>query len=147
MGVEHDRKKFIPVGDQFKICLWSRKPQQNHKNEIFIYGVVRGEAEDNPRIGVCRDGKVGFVDLQGNTVIDFLFENPIRHVSGWTDCYQFSEGLASVLLSDSKPMEDVFGVIDETGKLLFRFSEAPRGAYREGYMVIEDEHEDRKSNV
>ncbi|RRD63004.1 WG repeat-containing protein, partial [Fretibacterium sp. OH1220_COT-178] len=106
-----------------------------------IYGVVRGEAEDNPRIGVCRDGKVGFVDLQGNTVIDFLFENPIRHVSGWTDCYQFSEGLASVLLSDSKPMEDVFGVIDETGKLLFRFSEAPRGAYREGYMVVEDEHE------
>ncbi|RRD62565.1 WG repeat-containing protein, partial [Fretibacterium sp. OH1220_COT-178] len=60
-----------------------------------IYGVVRGEAEENPKIGVCRDGKVGFVDLQGNTVIDFQFWGP-----RWPRCYRFSEGLASVALSD-----------------------------------------------
>lgn len=106
-----------------------------------IYDVVPGEAEDNPKIGVCRDGKVGFVDLQGNTVIDFLFENPIRHVSGWTDCYQFSEGLSSVMLSNPESGREAFGVIDETGKVLFRFSEVPRDAYHEGYMVVEDEHE------
>ena len=101
-----------------------------------IYGVVRGEAEDNPRIGVCRDGKVGFVDLQDNTVIDFQFYGP-----GWPNCYQFSEGLASVMLSDPESTKDAFGVIDETGKVLFRFSEEPCGAYREGYMVVEDEYE------
>lgn len=101
-----------------------------------IYGVVRGEAEDNPRIGVCRDGKVGFVDLRCNTVIDFQFYGP-----GWPNCYQFSEGLASVMLSDPESTKDAFGVIDETGKVLFRFSEAPCGAYREGYMVVEDKHE------
>ena len=97
---------------------------------------MRGEEEENPKIGVCRDGKVGFVDLQGNTVIDFQFWGP-----RWPRCYRFSEGLASVALSDPESTKEAFGVIDETGKLLFQFSEAPRGAYREGYMVVEDEHE------
>ena len=99
-----------------------------------IYGVVRGEAEDNPRIGVCRDGKVGFVDLQGNTVIDFQFRGP-----RWPRCYQFSEGLASVVLSDPKSTKDAFGVIDETGKVLFRFPEEPLGIFHEGYMLVRDE--------
>ena len=101
-----------------------------------IYGVVRGEAEDNPKIGVCRDGKVGFVDLRGNVVIDFQFYGP-----GWRDCYRFSEGLASVVLSDPKSTKDAFGVIDETGKVLFRFSEVPLGVFREGYMLVRDKRE------
>ena len=101
-----------------------------------IYGVVRGETEDNPKIGVCCDGKVGFVDLQGNTVIDFQFYGP-----RWPRCYQFSEGLSSVVLSDPESSREAFGVIDETGKVLFRFSEEPRGVFREGYMLVRDKKE------
>nr|WP_315103456.1 WG repeat-containing protein [uncultured Fretibacterium sp.] len=97
-----------------------------------IYGVVRGEAKDNPKIGVCRDGKVGFVDMQGNTVIDFQFRG-----RGWRNCYRFSEGLASVAISDPWSTKDAFGVIDETGKVLFRFSEMPYGVFGDGYMLVQ----------
>ena len=46
-----------------------------------------------------------------------------------------------MMLSDPESTKDAFGVIDETGKVLFRFSEEPCGAYRERYMVVEDEYE------
>lgn len=97
-------------------------------------------------IGLEKDGKVGFVDSEGKTVIDFRFsgtsivvstdkgrESVIRR-SMLGPYYTFSEGLAVALLSPIEPPptpitainynEITHGVIDKSGKMLFSYKGA-----------------------
>ncbi|MDR3267268.1 MAG: WG repeat-containing protein [Tannerella sp.] len=62
-------------------------------------------------IGAVKDGKFGFIDAKGNVVIDFKYE-PVRSFA----MYNFNQGRAVVLLNGES---DEYGVIDETGKVIF----------------------------
>lgn len=89
-----------------------------------IYEEFYGSHWSDP-IRLVKDGKVGFVDSKGNVVIDFQYPNhdPFVRLDGkeiFTDLYYFSNGRAIVILDDSDRENLEFGLIDESGKVLFR---------------------------
>lgn len=104
-------------------------------------------------IGLEKDGKVGFVNAEGKTVIDFKFygtsivgtdeaKKPLlRRLNG--PLYTFSEGLAVVLLSPIPappakiPYKTLsFGVIDMKGNVLFSFQGGGGEAFKDGFMRV-----------
>jgi hypothetical protein len=95
-------------------------------------------------IGVQKDGKVGFVDHEGNVVIDFQYKGlswsapEEEKIPSLSHIYSFSEGLAVVWLSGPNTGSDKtsFGVINEKGELLFKLPGWPRGHYREGFLLV-----------
>ena len=103
---------------------------------------------EEPLIGLQKDGKVGFVNLSGDIVIDFQFLG--IPVDGDSDnlgggslpyCYCFSEGRAIVLMPPKWGSSDWYsgyGVIDTEGKLLFTFDANPYGLYSEGYLAVQN---------
>ena len=105
---------------------------------------------EDPLIGLQKDGKVGFVNLSGDVVIDFQFMGiPVRtdwdyFVGGLPYsyyCYRFSEGRAIVLMPPEEGSLDRasgYGVINTEGKLLFTFEDYPYGLYSEGYLVVQN---------
>ena len=109
----------------------------NEKGEWVLpasYDIIY-KATQEP-IGVLKDGKVGFIDLKGNTVIDFQFG---EYSAVYTSYYQFSEGLAVVVLPDSvTPKGEIpkSGVINEKGELLFTLPGMALGPYKEGFVVV-----------
>ena len=87
-------------------------------------------------IGVLKDGKVGFIDLKGNTVIDFKFGEYFALNNSY---YQFSEGLAVVVLSGSVTPKGGIpksGVINGKGELLFPLPGVAFGPYKEGFVMV-----------
>ena len=102
-------------------------------------------------IGVLKDGKVGFVDRKGNTVIDFQFR---KYSSFSGSNYQFSEGLAVVVLPSPTPLKGEKtqdGVINEKGELLFTLPGRAEAPYQEGFVVVHTREDvdglvDRKGN-
>lgn len=104
-------------------------------------------------VGLQKDGKVGFVNLSGDIVIDFQFmgipvySNSDHPGSGSLPyCYRFSEGRAIVLMPPKWGSSDWYsgyGVIDTEGKLLFTFDANPYGLYSEGFLVVQNSKEKR----
>ncbi len=102
-------------------------------------------------IGVLKDGKVGFVDRKGNTVIDFQFG---EHLALDNSYYQFSDGLAVVVLPGSvTPKGEIpkSGVINEKGELLFTLPGMAKWVYRDGVVGVRTKDRvegliDRKGN-
>lgn len=82
-------------------------------------------------IALAKDGKVGFVDTSGKTVIDFQF--------GRGYGYTFSEGLA--LVSSWEKGRPFRGVIDRTGKLLFKFEGSPLCPFANGLFLVLDKNQ------
>lgn len=103
---------------------------------------------EDPLIGLQKDGKVGFVNLSGDIVIDFQFLGiPVDGDSDYLGsgslpyCYCFSEGRAIVLMPPKWGSSDWYsgyGVIDTEGKLLFTFDANPYGLYSEGYLAVQN---------
>ena len=99
-------------------------------------------------VGLQKDGKVGFVNLSGDIVIDFQFMGiPVYSNSDHPGsgslfyCYCFSEGRAIVLMPPKWGSSDWYsgyGVIDTEGKLLFTFDANPYGLYSEGYLAVQN---------
>ena len=104
-------------------------------------------------IGVLKDGKVGFIDLKGNTVIDFQFGEWNWSIAPGA-YYQFSEGLAVVVLPGSTPQKGEIpksGVINEKGELLFTLPGMAKGVCVDGFVVVRTKDKveglvDRKGN-
>ena len=112
----------------------------------------------NGLIGLEKDGKVGFVDAEGKTVIDFKFygttidgisartKKPVRRCLN-DPLYTFSEGLAVVLLSPLPPPPEkvaieklLYGVIDTKGNVLFSFKGGLRNLFHNGFGRLWDTH-------
>lgn len=94
----------VRLGDRFgiidtagRIVLPIEYECHSEKNRMYVY-------RDSLAL-VGRDGKYGYVDLDGNLVIPFYFE----------DAYQFSEGLASVQYNGR------WGYIDTHGDIFLPF--------------------------
>ena len=81
-------------------------------------------------IGLEKDGKVGFVDASGETVIDFHFED--AKGGKLRSYYTFSEGLAVSMISEEK---GVSGVIDKNGALLFEFQGVSYTPFVKGFLI------------
>ena len=96
-----------------------------------VYDAIYGTKSE--LIGVAKDRKVGFVDTQGNVVIDYQYEM-------WTPhdpvLYRFADGLAAVVLPEQKEGDYAFGVIDTQGKLLFELPGKPYWYYSEGFIAV-----------
>lgn len=82
-------------------------------------------ANEGP-IAVTKDGKAGYVDMNGNTVIDFRFRGTSL----------FSEGLAVV--SSWEKGKPFTGIIDKKGNLLFKYEEENTGYYSHGFLLVRD---------
>ena len=124
---------------------------ENRWASPFAYERAFGGGEG--LIGLEKDGKVGFVDAEGKTVIDFKFygtsivgtgeaKKPLRRrLNG--PLYTFSEGLAVVLLSPiPAPPAEIpykklsFGVIDMKGNVLFSFQGGGGEVFKNGFMRV-----------
>ena len=109
----------------------------NDKGEWVLpasYDMIYKAAQEP--IGVLKDGKVGFIDLKGNTVIDFKFGEYFALNNSY---YQFSEGLAVVVLSGSVTPKGGIpksGVINGKGELLFPLPGVAFGPYKEGFVMV-----------
>ena len=103
---------------------------------------------EEPLIGLQKEGKVGFVNLSGDIVIDFQFMGiPVSSDSDHLGsgslpyCYRFSEGRAIVLMPPKWGSSDWYsgyGVIDMEGKLLFTFESNPYGLYSDCLLYTSD---------
>lgn len=91
-----------------------------------VYDWISGGRE--APIAVKKDGRVGFVDIKGKTVIGFRFQK----ASG----YGFSEGLAVVSFWENG--KSVWGVIDKKGTLLFKLGDVKmeESRYRHGFLLV-----------
>ena len=94
-------------------------------------------------IGLEKDRKAGFMDLQGNLVIDFKFAGNSLPQSARGAGYYFSEGLAVVdlgldhLAPPFPPAEKYSkAVIDRTGKIVFEFYGYPVANFMRGLLLI-----------
>jgi len=123
-------------------------------------------------IGLEKDGKVGFVDATGRTIIDFRFQGMFDNDTKYY--YAFSEGLAVILFTNLPPppspeeltlenivsgaawsfkIEDVkSGVIDTSGKLLFEFRGMPLTLFSGGLLLVQTSEDrygliDREGNL
>lgn len=106
---------------------------------------------EDPLVGLQKDGKVGFVNLSGDVVIDFQFMGiPVYSDSDHPGsgslpyCYRFSEGRAIILMPPKWGSPDWYsgyGVINTEGKLLFTFDADPYGLYSEGYLAVQNQRE------
>lgn len=107
-------------------------------DRVYVY-----PKDESGLIGVQKDGKVGYVDEKGNTVIDLQFEGIKSEEKGVyvvNFLYGFSEGYAVIEFSDSFSNTkdgNTFGVIDKKGNLLFTLPGVPRSQFREGYMLVQ----------
>ena len=126
----------------------------NEKGEWVLpasYDIIY-KATQEP-IGVLKDEKVGFIDLKGNTVIDFQYGEWGTSIAR-DYYYQFSEGLAVVVLPGSVTPEGEIpksGVINEKGELLFTLPGMAKGGYRDGVVGVRTKDRveglvDRKGN-
>ncbi len=94
-------------------------------------------------IGLEKDRKAGFMDLQGNLVIDFKFAGNALPQSARGAGNYFSEGLAVVDLGLDRlappfpPAEKYLNaVIDRTGKTVFEFYGYPVANFMRGLLLI-----------
>ena len=76
------------------------------------------------REGLCaveKDGKCGYIDTNGNRVIDLVFD----------EAYNFSEGLAAVAV------DGAYGYINNNGNVVidYRFDEA--GEFENGFAIVQ----------
>ena len=98
------------------------------------YDMIYGIKTKDP-FGVSKNGKTDFIDAKGKTVIDLQFGKNL----GPLNPYQFTEGLAVVVLPDAVHKEGELpqnGVINEKGELLFTLPGYAIGKYREGFVVV-----------
>ncbi len=89
-------------------------------------------------IALEKDGKVGFIDSKGKVAIDFQFPSQSQSKNQWGGLYHFEDGYASVILKDFGGDKQEFGIIDETGKVVFKTGETP-GRVWNGFLFDRDE--------
>ncbi len=105
---------------------------------FYNYGYGDGDG----LIAAVKNGKVGFVDIKGNTVIDFQFPDAGKSARV-IPSYKFLKGLAVILplnsyrLANVSPGEVRCKVINSEGKLLFEFYGTPRTFFGEKFMLLE----------
>ena len=147
LPIVYKSRIFIVNSNRFTVEKDGKKEQINAKGEVIEAGLA-DEKEKNSisdsnekLIYASREGKVGFVDTEGNVVIDFQFKPSRIGI-----CYVFFEGLASVLLdepqSEQKAKDLSYGVINKKGELLFRLPGAPCGYFSEGFLLVQRWNDD-----
>ena len=159
-----NREGKVVLDFRFDIPKWSEFPfRYPHKCQVVRFGGKEGLLNDkggwvikpeydriycggDPLFGLQKDGKVGFMNLSGDIVIDFQFPGvPIENNSYYPAHYRyrFFEGRAVVRLPTSQ--NSSFGVIDTTGKLLFEINGVNCGNYSEGFLTIQKK--DKNSDI
>ena len=127
----------VKIGDKFGLV--------NKKGVIVAEPIYDGfYSYYSDLVGFHKNGKVGFVDATGKTVIDFKFYSPPWHgqitedspnlkISTSSPLYSFNNGRAIVFDEDTAK----HWVINEKGDLLFPFDFGDSGQYvfRGGFIV------------
>jgi hypothetical protein len=126
--------------------------------EPVYEGFVRPKHESPDLIAVAKEGKMGFIDRNGNVVIDFkymYFKQSLPGISTPIWANTFAKGRAVVVLDE--PEYRSIGVIDEAGNMVFRidgvrrFMDFSKGDFltlrtkQDGYCVYD--RDGRKYNL
>ena len=98
-------------------------------DDVSIYGFREGLC------GVCIDNKWGFIDKNGNTILDFIYESKGDEQSGSLDSryavnYSFRDGLAPV------KKDGLYGYIDKNGKVVIDFQFQYASSFHDGVASV-----------
>ncbi len=94
----------------------------DHIYEKSEYGAL-SITEKGAFISMKKDGKWGFIDKKGNTIIPFIYD----------DVREFSEGLAAV------KSKNKWGYINESNSIIVDFNWTDADLFEEGVAIIKDE--------